>query len=342
MLVAVRNLRDEGLRRSYLNKLKVNRALVPAWLAAAARRGVPAAQRLEHLRLPSSLADPFKRLVDSGLRLNQLRSEAALHDFLIDEVTELSGAERVLLVLESAGARQMARALLPADEDAAALLQAVSPWLDEAATTREPALRHGPEGAADEAQRSCLVAPLVAQGELLGHVYADIDGAFGRFGESDRDLLAMLAGQAAVALANLRFAGGLEAQVAERTAEARGAQAEAEQRAGELAVINGIQLGIAGSLDFQGIVDLVGDKLREVLTADTLVIALLDGAREQFSAPYFFSQGERHTPGPWANGGISGRVVRTLQPEVFATFAETAAAAEGLGVRRLVQGDNPP
>ena len=75
---------------------------MPAWLAEAARRGLPDAQRLEHLRLPSSLADPFKRLVDSGLRLNQLRSEAALHDFLIDEVTELSGAERVLLVLQGA------------------------------------------------------------------------------------------------------------------------------------------------------------------------------------------------------------------------------------------------
>ena len=48
-------------------------------------------------------------------------------------------------------------------------------------------------------------------------LYADIEGAFGRFHDADRDLLAMLAGQAAVALANLRFAGGLEAQVAERT-----------------------------------------------------------------------------------------------------------------------------
>ena len=50
LLVAVRNLRDEGLRRSYLNKLQVNRELVPAWLAEAARRGVPDAQRLAHLR----------------------------------------------------------------------------------------------------------------------------------------------------------------------------------------------------------------------------------------------------------------------------------------------------
>ncbi len=298
MLVSVCNVPDEGLRRSYLNKLLVNRQLVPTWLAEAARRGVPEAQRLEHLRLPSSLADPFKRLVDSGLRLNQLSSEAALHDFLVDEVTELSGAERVLLVLEGAGGRRVAGALVPAGEDAATLLQAVSPWLDEAAATHEPCLRHGPEGAAEEAQRSCLVAPLVAQGELLGHLYADIEGAFGRFNDADRDLVAMLAGQAAVALANLRFAGGLEAQVAERTAEARSAQADAERRAAELAIINGIQQGMAGSLDFQGIVDLVGDKLREVFKTGDLGIHWGDEAAHELRFPYQYVHGRRVYPPP--------------------------------------------
>jgi signal transduction histidine kinase/CheY-like chemotaxis protein/signal transduction protein with GAF and PtsI domain len=276
MLSAVRNVRDEGLRRSYLNKLQVHREMVPAWLAESARRGLPEAQRLAHLQLPSSLADPFKRLVDSGLRLNQLRSEAELHDFLIDEVTELSGAERVLLVLEGAGERHIAGALLPAGEDAAALLQAVTPWLAEAAAAREPRLRHGPEGAAEVEQRSCLVAPLVAQGELLGHVYADIEGAFGRFNDGDRDLLAMLAGQAAVALANLRFAAGLEAQVVERTAQARGAQAEAEQRAAELAIVNAVQQALAGKLDMQGVYDAVGDKLREVFAGTNVGIRILD------------------------------------------------------------------
>ena len=39
---------------------------------------------------------------------------------------------------------------------------------------------------------------------------------------------------------------------------------ETEQRAAELAVINSIQEGMAAELDFQAIVDLVGDKLREV------------------------------------------------------------------------------
>ena len=91
------------------------------------------------------------------------------------------------------------------------------PWLTEARDTREVSLRHGPQGAAEVNQRSCLVAPLVVQNRVTGFIYADIDGAFGRFGEIDRDLLAMLAGQAAVALDNAQWAQGLERKVADRT-----------------------------------------------------------------------------------------------------------------------------
>ena len=331
MLVSVRNVPDEGLRRSYLNKLQVNRQLVPTWLAEAARRGLPDAQRLEHLRLPSSLADPFKRLVDSGLRLNQLRSEAALHDFLVDEVTELSGAERVLLVLQDAAGRHIGGALLPAGEDAAMLLQAVNPWLDEAAATPEPRLRHGPEGAAEEDQRSCLVAPLVAQGDLLGWLYADIEGAFGRFGDADRDLLAMLAGQAAVALANLRFAVGLEAQVAERTAEARSAQADAEQRAAELAVINRIQRAVSAALDFESIVDAVGDQLRQMFAGCDVTVIWRDDKQDLAHPLYVVERGERlkFPPFPFNPNGRLARALAAGQPLVFGN----EQASVDLGIR---------
>ena len=60
---------------------------------------------------------------------------------------------------------------------------------------------------------------MVAQGELQGYLYADIEGAFGRFHEPVRDSLTMLAAQAAVALANIRVTEGLECKLAERTAE---------------------------------------------------------------------------------------------------------------------------
>jgi GAF domain-containing protein/DNA-binding response OmpR family regulator len=215
----VRNVHDEGLRRNFLGKVDVNRAIVRAWLDEAGRRKLPPARRLAHLRIRSSLGEPFKRLVDTGMRLNELRSADELQTFVIDEVTELSGAERVLLVLEGADGPQIGGAMLPQGEDAVALLHAITPWLQEAGRSRAVHLHHGPPGAAAVAQRSCLVAPLVAQNALLGYLYADLDGAFGRFGETDRDLLAMLAAQAAVALANARWALGLERKVEERTRE---------------------------------------------------------------------------------------------------------------------------
>ena len=74
----------------------------------------------------------------------------------------------------------------------------------------------------------------------------------------------MLASQAAVALDNAQWSQGLEQKVAQRTEELQASNALIEQRANELAIINSIQEGMAAELDFQAIVDLVGDKLREV------------------------------------------------------------------------------
>ncbi|MBI5722086.1 MAG: response regulator [Burkholderiales bacterium] len=253
LMQGVTQLRDEGLRRSALNKIDTHRQIVLAWLQQAAERGLPDHERLAHLRLPSELGEPFERLVDTGLRMNELRDAAELHQFVIDELTELSGAERVLLVLQSrddlpvatkqvvgspvvdlqVAALQVAGALLPRPESTpegrAGLLQAITPWLAEARRTRTVSLRHGPEGAPPEHQRSCLVAPLVVQREVLGYLYADLDGEFGRFTEADRNLLGLLAAQAAVAFANVRWAESLEAQVAERTVELEQRSAEARE-----------------------------------------------------------------------------------------------------------------
>ena len=133
--------------------------------------------------------------------------------------------------------------------------------------TRAVSLAYTPDGAAELDQRSRIIAPLIAQRQILGYLYADIDGAFGRFRESDRDLLGMLASQAAVALDNAQWSQGLEQKVAQRTEELQASKAVIEQRASELAIINSIQQGMAAELDFQAIVDLVGDKLREVFAA---------------------------------------------------------------------------
>ena len=259
---------DEGLRRNFLNKVEVNRQIVRAWLREAARRKLPAAQRLAHLRIRSSLGEPFKRLVDTGTRLNAQRSADALQEFLIDELTELSGAQRVLLVLAGTDGLQIAGAALPAGEQANALVLAVTPWLEQAGRTRVARLRHGPHGAAAVDQRSCLVAPLVVQDRLLGFVYADIDGLFGRFGEADRDLLAMLCAQAAVALDNVRRAQGLAQQVDERTREL---SAALEQQTAAAEVLQAIGSSVA---DTTPVFDKILAGCRQVLDSNQQGIVL--------------------------------------------------------------------
>ncbi|HVE51478.1 MAG TPA: GAF domain-containing protein, partial [Casimicrobiaceae bacterium] len=285
----IATLGDEGLRRNYLNKVAHVREIVTAWLAASSARRSKALS--PHLAGEANLGEPFERLVDTGLRLNEIRSSDELREFLIDEAVELSGAERVLLVLETPAGRKLAGAQTPKGENAERLMGEIAPLLDEVQRTRMSRLDYVPVDDAPLSQRSRIVAPLVAQQTLLGFLYADIDGAFGRFHDADRDLLAMLASQAAVALANAQWSEGLEAKVAERTAEV-------EQRAAELALINSIQQGLAAKLDFQAIVDGVGDKLREVFKSEDLSIRWWDPQSDTIVKLYSVEHGQHLPKGP--------------------------------------------
>ena len=101
LLDGIASLSDEGLRRNYLNKNVLHREIVTAWLNDDLGHDLDHDERYAHLAGASDLSEPFQRLVDTGLRLNELRTASELHEFLIEEVTELSGAERVLLILEN-------------------------------------------------------------------------------------------------------------------------------------------------------------------------------------------------------------------------------------------------
>ena len=243
-------------------------------------------------RRPTSSARANRRVrrADIGPRLSAQPSASALHRLLIDEAAALSGAQRVLLLLDRPGGPMLAGKRLPPGEDAAALVRAVTPWLDEARRTRAARLRHGPAGAPPPAQRSCLVVPLVAQREFLGFIYADIEGFLGRFDNTDRDLLVALASRAAAPLAGARRIAELEAQLADRTARLK-------QRDDEMALISGIQQGIAEGKGFQAIVDFVGDKLREMFQSDDLSIRWWDNEADTIEFLYSIEDGE-HLPKP--------------------------------------------
>ena len=228
-------------------------------------------------------AEPNKRRVPSTARLDQLsqlplrlakaKSESALHAAIVAEAARLLGAQRVLLVLPpGAAAPHIAASRLPADETAEALRQAVTPWLAEAVHSGASRLRHGPEGADPANQRSCLVAPLLAPQGPLGCLYADIEGAHGRFEDAERALLAALAAHAAAALAHRRDLDALQQQLTQRSADAARTAAAQQASAEVLAIIG------QSAADPGPVFDKLLDSCERLLACEAVSLFLLDDA----------------------------------------------------------------
>jgi tetratricopeptide (TPR) repeat protein len=109
MLAGVAGLSDDGLRRNYLNKVPTNRQIVGEWLRQAGRRGTSPAPLVGGLTGPGSGQEQFRRMLDIGLRLNARRQAGDLARFVVDQVVELTGAERVALYRQDeAGRRRVA------------------------------------------------------------------------------------------------------------------------------------------------------------------------------------------------------------------------------------------
>jgi GAF domain-containing protein/CheY-like chemotaxis protein len=190
---------------------------------------------------PVSPAPHAQSLLEASLRLHAQQRVGTLAEAVVDEVARLSPARRVLLLDDAMPLRRILAARLPAGEDTAEgramLLQAITPWLDEARRNGKARLRHGPDGAARVEQRSCLVLPLRAGRQRLGFVYADVEGVFARFDDADRHTLAALAAQAALALQQATRFQALADTIAAQAAELRDAH---DQQRASAEVLNAI------------------------------------------------------------------------------------------------------
>ena len=266
--------------------------------------------------MPADLA----RLAAAAGRLDAATDGAALHAMLVDEAIALTGAGRSLLARADDDAWTVVASRLPDGDDEPALLAAIGPWLAEAARTRQPRLRHGPAGAPTIEQRSCLVVPLVASGRLLACLYLDVDGTAGRLDANDRDRAALLARYAAAALAYR----GLATDRAQLVDEKQRLLAETAARNAELAVIDRVQEGMAAELGFQAIVDLVGDKLRELFSTGNVSIHWWDEAAGLAHPLYVYEHGVRFGIAPFRPGGAAARILRDRATIVAGTRAEQA------------------
>jgi signal transduction histidine kinase/DNA-binding response OmpR family regulator len=156
-----------------------------------------------------------------------------------------------------------------------------------------------------ERPKSLLTVPIIARDTVIGSIdLEDLDREHA-YGEAEVRLLSTIASSVGVALES-----ALLFEETERLLH------ETEQRAGELAVINSIQQGIAAELEFQAIIDLVGDKLRAVLARDDIHIGLFDEVTGLMDFVYVFEHGQRifvprTAPTP---GGMFEEIRHSRQP----------------------------
>ncbi len=150
-----------------------------------------------------------------------------------------------------------------------------------------------------------LGVPLTAEGETLGVLVVQSYTAENRYTEGDRDLLAFVGRHVGIALSRVR------------TVE------EARQRNAELAVVNEIGQALARQLEFDAIVDLIGERVRAIFEAPNMFVALVDEANGLITFPYEMSAGERIRTDPLRIGeGLSSRVIRDRRPLRTDTMAE--------------------
>jgi PAS domain S-box-containing protein len=173
--------------------------------------------------------------------------------------------------------------------------------------TREPLLltenldveseRYGSTVVAGERPKSVLFVPLVAGGKASGVISLQNIDREHAFDESDQQLLMTVAGGLSVALENARLV------------------AETRQRVGELATVNSVGQALSSQLDLDGLIELVGERVRETFEADLAYVALHDEATGRIEFVYYFESGERRQEAPMEFGeGLTSEILRSREP----------------------------
>ncbi|HEY9504031.1 MAG TPA: GAF domain-containing protein, partial [Pyrinomonadaceae bacterium] len=287
MLEQVSNISDEGLRRNYLNKVEINREIMLEWAKRTSARKVP-------LELPEthtgSLSGQIRRVTEIGLQLNEHHDESELLDLILDEVVELSGVERAILLLnDKRGELTPVAGYLLSEKALTSLATASADLTDRVARSRQPILFE--EAAATAKKRPSylqhvkLAVPLMLRGQLLGVLYADMRRLFGKLDDEDLNLLSVLCNQAASALENARLVSGLEQMVEQRTGQLNA-------RVDELAILNSVGEAMAKTLDVRTVTKIVGDKVRDIFDAEAVSINLLEEVTKLIHPIYEYDEGE--------------------------------------------------
>ena len=182
-------------------------------------------------------------------------------------------------------------------------------------------------GEVDETE-SYLGVPILFNDKILGVVSIQ-SYQKNAYNENDVRLLSTLSTNMGVTLQNAKLFD-----------ETKRLLNETEQRTAELAIINSVQAALAAELDFNAIVNVVGDKLREVFHTRDLGIDYYDEKTNLIHYMYLYEHGKRLSiePQPPRPGGVMETILKNRKPILFNNITDYATLNSATPVPGTSQG----
>ncbi len=328
----IAHLSDEGLRRNYLNKVIVNQNIVHAWVKQALAQQIPLDTFTSRDTTSSQIEDQLQRMLGIGVRLANQRNYEELALFIFEEFVELSGPERALLMLrrdlslDTINNFELVLTRGFPEEQVQANTFLEKPTIAKALKTRRSlvdnqdtlGISHSDEQIFQK--KSTLMLPLVSRDVVWGFLYGELCVIYGRFNEADKNILTLLANQAAVALENSAWASTLETQVTERTAELKATNERLQRRSNELALINRIGNILTQQFDQETLLSHISKELEAIFDADTVEITHYDPKTQLIHSLYYLNRGKRYHLAPITlNEGLTSIIIQTEKPLLLGT-----------------------
>ena len=177
------------------------------------------------------------------------------------------------------------------------VMETREPLLINADVEREVERYGNPPVRVGEPARSWLGVPFIAAGKARGVISLQNVDHEHAFTEADKRLLATLAGSLSVALDNARL------------------MDETRRRVAELATVNSVSQALAGHLELDALVELVGERVRETFDVDITYVALHDESFGRVAFPYYYEAGERRDePSIEFGEGLTSRILESREP----------------------------
>ncbi|MFN2372688.1 MAG: GAF domain-containing protein [Cyclonatronaceae bacterium] len=148
--------------------------------------------------------------------------------------------------------------------------------------------------------KSAIFVPMMVGDVVIGSVSLQNVEREHAFTDSDVRLLSTLTNSMSVALENARLFN-----------ETTRLLAETEKRAAELHTVNNISRALVSQLEFDTLIKLIGEQMKETFKADIVYLALHDRETDMIHFPYYY--GDFSESRPFGNG-ITEKIILSREP----------------------------